>query len=67
VSDGARRAYRSYWNRVVQAWGERRDDEPHPSEIEQLRNEKRRRAYEQRSTTYTINLRAAGRTERAHS
>jgi integrase len=37
VSAGTRRAYGSYWNRVVTAWGERRIDEPKPSEIEQLR------------------------------
>jgi integrase len=37
VSAGTRRAYGSYWNRVVRAWGERRIDEPLPSEIEQLR------------------------------
>src|SRR5690242_5242658 len=39
VSPGTRRAYSSYWNRVVQAWGERRIDEPRPSEIEQLRGQ----------------------------
>src|SRR5436190_23271679 len=37
VSAGTRRAYGSYWNRVVQAWGDRPIDEPLPSEIEQLR------------------------------
>ena len=36
VGPGARRAYGSYWNRVVQRWGERRLDEPTPSEIRQL-------------------------------
>lgn len=39
VSSGTRRAYGSYWNRVVQAWGDRRIDEPRPSEIEQLRTQ----------------------------
>ncbi|HET6212502.1 MAG TPA: site-specific integrase [Micromonosporaceae bacterium] len=39
VSVGTRRAYGSYWNRVVQAWGDRRIDQPRPSEIEQLRAE----------------------------
>lgn len=39
VSAGTRRAYGSYWKRVVQAWGGRRIDEPLPSEIEQLRAE----------------------------
>ena len=37
VSAGTRRAYSSYWKRIVQAWGERRIDEPRPSEIEHLR------------------------------
>jgi site-specific recombinase XerC len=39
VSAGTRRAYGSYWNRVVTAWGDRRIDQPRPSEIEQLRGE----------------------------
>ena len=36
VSDGTRRAYGSYWNRVIEQWGGRRLDEPTPSEIRQL-------------------------------
>src|SRR5690348_18162118 len=36
VSDGCRRAYGSYWNRVVDQWGSRGIDEPTPSEIRQL-------------------------------
>ena len=36
VTDGCRRAYGSYWNRVVEQWGSRRIDEPTPSEIRQL-------------------------------
>ena len=36
VSDGTRRAYGSYWNRIVEHWGDRRLDEPGPSEIRQL-------------------------------
>jgi integrase/recombinase XerC len=36
VSDGTRRAYGTYWNRVVEPWGDRRLDEPAPSEIRQL-------------------------------
>ena len=31
-----RRAYGSYWNRVVERWGTRHLDEPTPSEIRQL-------------------------------
>ncbi|WBC16745.1 hypothetical protein O7600_07865 [Micromonospora sp. WMMA1998] len=34
VSDGTRRAYGSYWKRVLEQWGQRRLDEPTPSEIE---------------------------------
>src|SRR6185437_4787672 len=36
VSGGCRKAYGSYWNRVVEQWGSRRIDEPSPSEIRQL-------------------------------
>ena len=36
VSAGTRRAYGSYWNRIVEHWGSRRLDEPTPSEIRQL-------------------------------
>src|SRR5580700_8319729 len=36
VSAGTRRAYGSYWNRIVEHWGTRRLDEPTPSDIRQL-------------------------------
>ena len=36
ASDGCRKAYGSYWNRVVEQWGSRGIDEPTPSEIRQL-------------------------------
>ena len=36
VTDGTRRAYGSYWNRLIDHWGERRLDEIAPSEIRQL-------------------------------
>jgi len=36
VSPGTRRTYGSYWNRIVEHWGDRRLDEPTPSEIRQL-------------------------------
>jgi integrase len=36
VSDGTRRVYGSYWNRLVTHWGQRRLDEPSPTEIETL-------------------------------
>src|ERR1035437_9355299 len=35
-SDGCRRGYGSYWNRVVEQWGSRSIDEPTPSEVRQL-------------------------------
>jgi hypothetical protein len=34
VPSGSRRAYGSYWNKVVEYWGDRRLDEPTPSEIQ---------------------------------
>jgi len=39
VSPGTQRVYGSYWKRAVDAWGDRRIDEPVPSEIEQLRTQ----------------------------
>ena len=39
VSTGTRRAYGSYWKKVLAVWGERRIDEPLPSEIERLRQQ----------------------------
>jgi integrase/recombinase XerC len=36
VSDGTRRVYATYWNRIIEHWGSRRLDEPTPSEINQL-------------------------------
>ena len=36
VSDSSRRAYSSYWKKIVDQWGNRRLDEPTPSEIKQL-------------------------------
>src|SRR5271170_1119804 len=36
VTDGTRKAYGSYWNRVTEQWGTRHLDEPTPSEIRQL-------------------------------
>jgi site-specific recombinase XerD len=36
VSDSSRRAYSSYWKKIVEHWGERRLDEPTPSEVKQL-------------------------------
>ena len=36
VSDGTRRVYTTYWNRVVGAWGPRLITEPSPLEITQL-------------------------------
>ena len=36
VTAGTRRVYQPYWNRVREAWGERRLDEPTALEIQQL-------------------------------
>ena len=36
VTPGTLRAYRPYWRKVVAQWGDRRLDEPTPSEIKQL-------------------------------
>ncbi|HKS46096.1 MAG TPA: hypothetical protein VJT49_13470 [Amycolatopsis sp.] len=36
VTDGTRRVYGSYWNRINEHWGHRHLDEPTPSEIKQL-------------------------------
>ncbi|MFC0105609.1 tyrosine-type recombinase/integrase [Kibdelosporangium aridum] len=36
VTDGTRRVYGSYWNRILTHWGDRRLDEPTPSQIKQL-------------------------------
>jgi integrase len=36
VTDGTRRVYCSYWNRIDEHWGHRHLDEPTPSEIKQL-------------------------------
>jgi hypothetical protein len=36
VTDGTRRAYSTYWNRVVEHWGTRRLDQPTPSDVRQL-------------------------------
>ena len=36
VGAGTRRVYGSYWNRIVEAWGERRLDEPTPSDVARL-------------------------------
>ena len=36
VTAGTRRAYGSYWNRLLEHWGDRRLDEPTPLQIRQL-------------------------------
>ena len=36
VTDGTRRAYGTYWNRITEQWGARHLDEPTPSEVRQL-------------------------------
>jgi integrase/recombinase XerC len=36
VGAGTRRVYSSYWNRIVDQWGQRRLDEPTPTDVERL-------------------------------
>jgi integrase/recombinase XerC len=36
VTAGTRRVYGSYWNRIAEHWGQRRLDEPTPTEVKQL-------------------------------
>jgi hypothetical protein len=36
VGAGTRRVYGSYWNRIVEQWGDRRLDEPTPSDVQRL-------------------------------
>jgi integrase/recombinase XerC len=49
VTDGTRRAYGSYWNRVVGKWGDKRLDEPTPSEIKQFAKEIKENAVSRRN------------------
>ena len=74
VSDGCRRAYGSYWNRVTEQWGSRRIDQPTPSEIRQLvqhvrasvmpRRNSRRRAQRRRAPHRRAALHVQARRER---
>jgi hypothetical protein len=50
VGDGTRRLYGSYWKRVQQRWGDRRLNDPSPSEIEQLAAHVRTHVVVRRST-----------------
>jgi integrase/recombinase XerC len=49
VSDGTRRVYAPYWNRVLQAWPRRRITEPTPSEISQLAEQVKASAVKRRN------------------
>jgi integrase/recombinase XerC len=49
VTDGTRKAYGSYWNRVVGKWGGKRLDEPTPSEIKQFAKEIKENAVSRRN------------------
>jgi integrase/recombinase XerC len=48
VTNGTRRAYGSYWNRVVDRWGARRLDEPTPSEVKQFAKDVKENAVSRR-------------------
>ncbi|MDR7303494.1 tyrosine-type recombinase/integrase [Haloactinomyces albus] len=49
VSEGTRRVYRSYWNKILAAWGERRLDEPTASEIKYLAEQVRSQVVQRRN------------------
>jgi integrase/recombinase XerC len=49
VTDGTRKAYGSYWNRVVDKWGGKHLDEPTPSEIKQFAKEIKENAVHRRN------------------
>lgn len=50
VSPGAHRVYGSYWRRVAEVWGERRLDEPTPTEIQELAEQVKADAVVRRNT-----------------
>lgn len=49
VSEGTRRAYRSYWRKITVVWGERRLDEPTASEIKYLAEQVRSQVVQRRN------------------
>jgi hypothetical protein len=49
MSEGTRRAYQSYWQRIVQQWGDRRLDEPTASDIQHLAEHIKTRAVRRRN------------------
>jgi hypothetical protein len=49
ATDGTRRAYGTYWNRITEQWGGRRLDEPTPSEVRQLMKLVKARAVQRRN------------------
>ncbi|GIF01976.1 tyrosine-type recombinase/integrase [Paractinoplanes rishiriensis] len=49
VGPGTRRAYDTYWRRVIERWGDRRIDEPTPLEIKQLAEDIRRTVVKRRN------------------
>jgi integrase/recombinase XerC len=49
VTDGTRKAYGSYWNRVTGKWGDKRLDEPTPSQIKQFAKEIKENAVSRRN------------------
>lgn len=50
VSGSTRRAYSSYWKRIDDRWGDRRIDEPTPTEIQQLAEEAQAQALVRRNS-----------------
>lgn len=50
VPPGTQRAYKSYWRRLVQLWGDRKIDEPSPLEIRKLIEQTQRDAVVRRNS-----------------
>ncbi|WP_307797918.1 tyrosine-type recombinase/integrase [Actinoplanes flavus] len=50
VTPGTRRAYSTYWQRILEQWGHRRLDEPTPTEIQQFAQRTRESAARRRNS-----------------
>ena len=49
VSPGSRRMYGTYWRKVIEQWGDRRLDEPTPTQIETLMRQHQQNALRRRN------------------
>lgn len=50
MTEGARRTYAPYWNQILEAWGERRLNEPSPLEFKNLAEQAKKRACARRNS-----------------